>query len=86
MCDLHLEVGQQYLIFDFDVTAPNLILAGDIGRLIDYESYVRCCRKEFPATSVCFSFSETTSSRACPSWPASREHGRLRRSQYWKEN
>lgn len=37
MSDLHLEVGQQYLSFDFARTAPNLILAGDIGRLIDYD-------------------------------------------------
>ncbi|KAL1884039.1 hypothetical protein Daus18300_000148 [Diaporthe australafricana] len=46
MSDLHLEVGQQYLTFDFDVTAPNLILAGDIGRLIDYEGYVSFLQKQ----------------------------------------
>lgn len=39
MSDLHLEIGQQYQTFDFPVTAKWLILAGDIGRLIDYEGY-----------------------------------------------
>lgn len=46
MSDLHLEVGQQYLTFDFDRTAPNLILAGDIGRLIDYEGYLAFLQKQ----------------------------------------
>ncbi|KAK2605066.1 hypothetical protein N8I77_007942 [Diaporthe amygdali] len=46
MSDLHLEVGQQYLTFDFDVTAPNLILAGDIGRVIDYEGYISFLQKQ----------------------------------------
>ncbi|KAK4139182.1 Metallo-dependent phosphatase-like protein [Dichotomopilus funicola] len=39
MSDLHLEVGQQYTLFTFPTTAPFLILAGDIGRLIDYQGY-----------------------------------------------
>jgi predicted phosphodiesterase len=39
MSDLHLEVGQQYQTFDFPVSRRLLILAGDIGRLIDYEDY-----------------------------------------------
>lgn len=39
MSDLHLEVGQQYQTFDFPVTGKWLVLAGDIGRLIDYEGY-----------------------------------------------
>jgi len=38
--DLHLEVGQQYSSFKIPPTAPYLILAGDIGRLIDYDSYL----------------------------------------------
>lgn len=46
MSDLHLEVGQQYLSFDFDVAAPNLILAGDIGRLIDYDGYTSFLQKQ----------------------------------------
>lgn len=40
LSDLHLEVGQQYSSFEFPATAPYLILAGDIGRLIDYKSYL----------------------------------------------
>lgn len=39
MSDLHLEVGQQYQTFDFPVAGKWLLLAGDIGRLIDYEGY-----------------------------------------------
>lgn len=39
MSDLHLEVGQQYQTFDFPVAGNFLILAGDIGRLTDYEGY-----------------------------------------------
>jgi len=40
MSDLHLEVGKQYRSFEFPVTAPRLILAGDIGCLADYELYL----------------------------------------------
>jgi predicted phosphodiesterase len=39
LSDLHLEVGQQYSAFDFPASAPFLLLAGDIGRLIDYDAY-----------------------------------------------
>ncbi|KAK4248264.1 Metallo-dependent phosphatase-like protein [Corynascus novoguineensis] len=39
LSDLHLEVGQQYSTFSFPTSAPYLLLAGDIGRLIDYEAY-----------------------------------------------
>lgn len=39
MSDLHLEVGQQYQTFDFPVAGKYLVLAGDIGRLVDYEGY-----------------------------------------------
>jgi hypothetical protein len=39
MSDLHLEVGHQYSSFCIPKTAPYLVLAGDIGRLADYESY-----------------------------------------------
>ncbi|KAK7525487.1 Metallo-dependent phosphatase-like protein [Phyllosticta citriasiana] len=38
--DLHLEVGQQYSSFDIPASAPHLILAGDIGRLKDYDAYL----------------------------------------------
>ena len=39
MSDLHLEVGQQYSTFHIQPCAPLLILAGDIGRLIDYDAF-----------------------------------------------
>lgn len=40
LSDLHLEFGKQYLSFSFPVTAPFLLLAGDVGRLADYEGYL----------------------------------------------
>lgn len=40
LSDLHLEVGQQYSSYDFPASAPFLLLAGDIGRLIDYDEYL----------------------------------------------
>ena len=40
MSDLHLKVNQQYQSFHIPRTAPNLILAGDIGRLSDYGPYL----------------------------------------------
>ncbi|KLJ09468.1 hypothetical protein EMPG_15119 [Blastomyces silverae] len=39
MSDLHLEVGQQYANFHITPRADRLILAGDIGRLADYEAF-----------------------------------------------
>jgi 3',5'-cyclic AMP phosphodiesterase CpdA len=39
LSDLHLEVGKQYSTFTFPASAPFLILAGDIGRMIDYDGY-----------------------------------------------
>ncbi|KKO97283.1 Ser/Thr protein phosphatase [Trichoderma harzianum] len=39
LSDLHLEIGQQYTSYTFPVTAPFLLLAGDIGRLMDYDNY-----------------------------------------------
>lgn len=41
LSDLHLEINQQYLSFEIPVCAKHLILAGDIGRLVDYDNY-RC--------------------------------------------
>ncbi|KAI1406232.1 Metallo-dependent phosphatase-like protein [Hypoxylon fuscum] len=41
LSDLHLEVGQQYSSYSFPVSAPFLLLAGDIGRLIDYNNYLK---------------------------------------------
>lgn len=40
LSDLHLEVGQQYSSYEIPVSAPYLILGGDIGRLKDYTSYL----------------------------------------------
>lgn len=40
LSDLHLEVGQQYASYAaFPQTAPYLLLAGDVGRLTDYQPY-----------------------------------------------
>ncbi|KND94870.1 hypothetical protein TOPH_00534 [Tolypocladium ophioglossoides CBS 100239] len=46
MSDLHLEVGQQYAGFDFPVTAPYLVLAGDVGCLADYDAYLGFLRRQ----------------------------------------
>jgi predicted phosphodiesterase len=46
MSDLHLEVRQQYATFEIPAQAPYLILAGDIGRLKDYESYLGFLEKQ----------------------------------------
>lgn len=37
LSDLHLEVCEQYSSFDINPSADYLVLAGDIGRLVDYE-------------------------------------------------
>ncbi|KAE8143410.1 Metallo-dependent phosphatase-like protein [Aspergillus pseudotamarii] len=39
LSDLHLEINQQYSSFEIPVCAKYLILAGDIGRLVDYDNY-----------------------------------------------
>ncbi|KAI1934490.1 hypothetical protein LOZ66_005958 [Ophidiomyces ophidiicola] len=39
LSDLHLEVGAQYSGFHITPQAPYLILAGDIGRLADYDAF-----------------------------------------------
>ncbi|ETS74353.1 hypothetical protein PFICI_14219 [Pestalotiopsis fici W106-1] len=46
LSDLHLEVGQDYAVFDFPVTAPHLILAGDIGLLSHYDAYLDFISKQ----------------------------------------
>ena len=46
MSDLHLEVGQQYTDFDIPAVAPYLILAGDVGRLKDYQPYLEFLRQQ----------------------------------------
>jgi predicted phosphodiesterase len=44
--DLHLEVGQQYSSFEIKPAADYLILAGDIGRLIDYDALLGFLRSQ----------------------------------------
>ncbi|KAE8356060.1 calcineurin-like phosphoesterase [Aspergillus coremiiformis] len=39
LSDLHLEINQQYLSYEIPACAQHLILAGDIGRLVDYDDY-----------------------------------------------
>lgn len=39
LSDLHLEVNQHYSCYEIPACAEHLILAGDIGRLTDYEDY-----------------------------------------------
>lgn len=46
LSDLHLEVCSQYYTFDIPPSAPYLILAGDTGRLIDYEGYLAFLAKQ----------------------------------------
>jgi predicted phosphodiesterase len=43
LSDLHLEVWQQYTSFanSFPATAPFLVLAGDVGRVIDHDDYLK---------------------------------------------
>lgn len=40
LSDLHLELGQQYSDFRIPVRADSLVLAGDIGRLQDYQPFL----------------------------------------------
>lgn len=46
LSDLYLEVGRQSSSFVVPPSAPYLILAGDIGRLIDYELYLEFLAKQ----------------------------------------
>ncbi|TEY84019.1 hypothetical protein BOTCAL_0023g00400 [Botryotinia calthae] len=46
LSDLHLEVCSQYYTFAITPVAPYLILAGDVGRLIDYEGYLAFLAKQ----------------------------------------
>ncbi|KAJ5783746.1 calcineurin-like phosphoesterase [Penicillium psychrosexuale] len=46
LSDLHLEVNQQYTSFDVPVVSKYLLLAGDIGRLADYDQYLRFLQRQ----------------------------------------
>ena len=54
MSDLHLEVGQQYRVFKIPVEAPYLILAGDIGRLKNYQPYLDFLRRQCECFTMVF--------------------------------
>ena len=46
LSDLHLEVNQQYSTFDIPAAAPYLVLAGDAGRLVDYDAYLDFLKRQ----------------------------------------
>lgn len=46
LSDLHLEVNREYHSFEIPVCSNYLILAGDIGRLVDYEDYLVFLEKQ----------------------------------------
>ncbi|PLN81955.1 Metallo-dependent phosphatase-like protein [Aspergillus taichungensis] len=46
LSDLHLEINQQYPSYEIPVCAEYLILAGDIGRLADYDNYRNFLQKQ----------------------------------------
>ncbi|KAE8379571.1 calcineurin-like phosphoesterase [Aspergillus bertholletiae] len=46
LSDLHLELNLQYHCYDIPICADHLILAGDIGRLADYDEYRKFLQKQ----------------------------------------
>ncbi|KAJ2973891.1 hypothetical protein NQ176_g6347 [Zarea fungicola] len=54
LSDLHLEIGQQYASFTFPAAAPYLQLAGDIGRLADYDTYLAFLQVQISRFEVVF--------------------------------
>lgn len=46
LSDLHLEINRQYPSYEIPVCAEHLILAGDIGRLVDYDEYRSFLQKQ----------------------------------------
>lgn len=46
LSDLHLEINQQYSSYEIPVCANTLILAGDVGRLTDYDGYLEFLQKQ----------------------------------------
>jgi predicted phosphodiesterase len=46
LSDLHLEINQQYPSYEIPLCAKHLILAGDIGRLVDYDNYRNFLQKQ----------------------------------------
>lgn len=62
MSDLHIDVGQQYSTFEIPVATPCLILAGDIGRTVNFEGWPGFCSARRQLSAGIFSCSGTTSS------------------------
>ncbi|KAE8378446.1 calcineurin-like phosphoesterase [Aspergillus bertholletiae] len=55
LSDLHLETGPpQYASFEIPVRANHLILAGDIGRLADYDRYCNFIQKQTDRFALVF--------------------------------
>ncbi|KAL4764523.1 Ser/Thr protein phosphatase superfamily [Aspergillus foveolatus] len=46
LSDLHLEVNEQYLSFEIPLCSKHLILAGDVGRLMDYDNYLGFLKRQ----------------------------------------
>ncbi|KAL3433671.1 Metallo-dependent phosphatase-like protein [Aspergillus tetrazonus] len=46
LSDLHLEVNEQYLSFEIPLCSKHLILAGDVGRLLDYDNYLSFLQRQ----------------------------------------
>ena len=46
MSDLHLEIGRAYQTYDIVPCAPYLLLAGDVGRLQDYDLYCEFLQRQ----------------------------------------
>lgn len=44
--DLHLEINRQYASYKIPACAKHLVLAGDIGRLADYDAYCNFLQKQ----------------------------------------
>lgn len=46
LSDLHLEINQQYPSFEVPASSKYLLLAGDIGRIADYDQYLAFMQKQ----------------------------------------
>jgi hypothetical protein len=54
LSDLHLEINQQYSSFEVPICSKYHILAGDIGRLQDYENYLAFLQKQTANFEIVF--------------------------------
>ncbi|KAL4750532.1 hypothetical protein BDW72DRAFT_213292 [Aspergillus terricola var. indicus] len=54
LSDLHLEVNQQYLTFEIPLCSKHLILAGDIGCLLDYDNYLGFLQRQTDRFNLVF--------------------------------